>query len=325
MRSHPLVRPCAGRRSGFTLIELLVVLAIIAVLAALLMPAVQQAREAARKTSCRNNLKQLALAAHNFHEAKGSFPPGYLGQDPQVNFDSTSIDANSRWTGHLAFLLPYLELNPLYNQFGRNTFAPNPGPWFLADANATQYAQTRIAGFHCPSDNVEDGQLLLFLHVWWPGSGSQYFATTFQVTSGSLPFGKTNYLGNGGEGDIGDDLLKSKRGVFYNNSKTKFKDIRDGKQQTFLFGEVVGNQPAGSTDRYSYGWFSTGPMITWNGIKDDTPTAHNWDGFSSAHQGGIFFAMADGSVQFISRNVNPTVFRALGTMYGSEVISDDDY
>jgi len=311
------------RQLGFTLIELLVVIAILGILVALLLPAVQQAREAARRLSCKNNLKQIALAAHNFHDVQNHFPPGYLGQEPFDSFSdgsgSARVNFNVKWTGHLPFLLPQLELNTIHDKIETDLFACEEGPWFLSSSGALQQAQNRINVFHCPSDDPESGRLLLFLHIW-VRDGTTLVLTTLQVSGALNEFGKTNYVGCAGRlGDVGQNILADSRGVFYNNSKTQFRDITDGTGSTLLFGEVVGvNQPTG--DRMSFGWFTTGSMVTAWGIGGDTANENNWFRFSSRHAGGVQFALADGSVRLLSRNINPDVFNHLGAMADGEVV-----
>ena len=167
------------RRSGFTLIELLVVIAIIAILMALLLPAVQKVREAARRTQCRNNLKQIGLALHNYHDTHNVLPPGVIEVRNPGFPPSTSLETNYGW--HV-FLLPHLEQAPLYNQL-----APN-GQW--PSATLLPITRTAPAVFRCPTSTA-------------PQINDQR-----QSTYG-LPatFGTTNYLGNGGLGHPGTGTM----------------------------------------------------------------------------------------------------------------------
>src|SRR5262245_48567164 len=147
-------RPFSSR-SGFTLIELLVVIAIIAILVALLLPAVQKGREAANRTQCKSNLRQIALAAHNYESSNGALPPGYLGPRPRGTFfkDEEEIwaaGANAHWIGVLPYLLPYVEQGELHRHLQINWDLNGDGlPWYR---NATNWAlaQTTIKTFLCP-------------------------------------------------------------------------------------------------------------------------------------------------------------------------------
>src|SRR5437660_662978 len=153
-------------RRGFTLIELLVVIAIIAVLIGLLLPAIQKVREAANRMVCTNNLKQLGLAAHNYHSAVGKLPPGYLGPNPNIHTDSSgggpitsTLDKTGpQWVGLLAFLLPYIEQDNIYNLFSTSVvMSPavfSSPPWFnqVPVSPAWAPAHAIIKTFICPSD-----------------------------------------------------------------------------------------------------------------------------------------------------------------------------
>jgi len=189
------------RRRAFTLTELLVVIAIIGVLIALLLPAVQKVREAANRMKCANNLKQLGLALHGYHDAKGSFPPGVVAD--------SSVLENGKHSG-LVFLLPFLEQQPLYQQY--NLALPWNDPANLA------VAQVRVPVFLCPSgtnDVPEDGG--------FPGAPTHY----------AFCKGATAYLNT-------DGMLRPGSGLFDVNSKRRIADVLDGTSQTFAMGEAVG-------------------------------------------------------------------------------------
>ena len=146
------MRPC--RRKAFSLIELLVVIAIIAILIGLLLPAVQKVREAASRAKCQNNLKQIGLACHNFDAANGYLPPGVLGDGPNVQTNSAD---SGPYVGCLAFILPYVEQQAVYSQLQVNwNVRQVGGPWWKNVPTNVAAAQTRIPGYMCPSDNVDE-------------------------------------------------------------------------------------------------------------------------------------------------------------------------
>jgi prepilin-type N-terminal cleavage/methylation domain-containing protein len=189
------------RRAAFTLIELLVVIAILGILVALLLPAVQRVREAANRLQCANNLKQLGLALHAYHDAQGSFPPGVVA-------DSSDLE-NGKHSG-LVFLLPFLEQQALYQQY--NLALPWKAPANLA------VAQVRVPVFLCPVSSHEV-----------PEDGG--FAGT--PTDYAFCKGATAYLSPTG-------TLRPGSGVFDVNSKRRIADVLDGTSRTFAMGEAVG-------------------------------------------------------------------------------------
>ena len=288
--------PHRRRRSAFTLIELLVVIAIIAVLIALLLPAVQQAREAARRTQCRNNLKQIGLAIHNYHDSFRAMPPGWIG----VTGTTTDIYGTNGW-GWAAHILPQMEQSNLYSILD---FKIN-----LNDASMNVARATVIPAFRCPSDVSPDTWLLN------DGSSDRELATA-------------NYVGVFGTSDI-DDCAASPNsrcqgeGVFYQNSHVQFRDITDGLSNTLIVGERV------TRENLAEPWHATWAGVIPNGDDaivrilgtcDHTPNApaNHIDDFSSPHTGGAHFTFGDGSVKFVSTNVDLGVYQALATRAGGE-------
>jgi prepilin-type N-terminal cleavage/methylation domain-containing protein/prepilin-type processing-associated H-X9-DG protein len=227
------------RRGGFTLIELLVVIAIIAVLIAMLVPAVQKVREAAARTQCANNLKQIGVAAHNFHDAKKVFPPGYFGPAP-TNEVSAGSDPDEQWLGHLPMIMPYLEQDSLYKMFQfttalpatpsstlgaggfdiyRSTYAwwepyPTAGQTYGSPTQFSNYAAAKqtISTLICPADvnspvpqNPTPGTdgVIIGMHFYHTGTSTTTISIWFDDYYGVetyAPFGKSNYHGVGGTG-----------------------------------------------------------------------------------------------------------------------------
>lgn len=340
VRQHTSSRRSA---SGFTLIELLVVIAIIAVLVSLLLPAVQQAREAARRTQCRNNLKQLALALHNYMDANLYLPPG-----ASVDLSVTVTGNNGSWGVH-GRILPYLEQGNLYSR---------------VDLSKAWDFQTAISGlkipvYACPSDPRSD-------EIRDPGSGKALlYPTTYAFNYGTwFVFNPAN--GQGGNG------------LFYPNAKLSFRDATDGTSNTLLAGEVKAwtyynrnggppstTIPANSTDaslvvasgtdfkntghtewpdgRCHHTGFTvtltpnTRVSYTASGTTYDEVDYNSWqegrNGVAgsasyavitsrSHHEGMVNAAMFDGSVRSISENIDLGVWRSLGTRNGGELTGE---
>ncbi len=235
-----------SRLRGFTLIELLVVIAVIAVLVALLLPAVQQARERARAAQCSNNLKQVGLALQNYHAALNCFPPSFVRQEdnnPPPPVAGGQLQYRSHWTGYHQ-LLPYFEMTPLYEQYDFS------GSWLssMTDPNDRRsWALNRqvIPGLMCPSaphpSNVV-GELGV------PGSSSHWMTGAvcdYSFSHGAdiikaIPGPEANCPG--GLLHSWDQWPGSRRGVFGYNSHCKMGDITDGSSQTFMLGEKAGHR-----------------------------------------------------------------------------------
>ena len=299
--------PC--RHRGFTLIELLVVIAIIAVLIALLLPAVQQAREAARRSQCKNNMKQLGLALHNYHDTHSRFPPGasmegVSGSCPDVAY------ANHR-APYSVLILPFMDQANLYNKFNfSQTFGINyeiPG-----SATNDPLQKSTVTAFLCPSD---------------PNATGSY----------------TNYVGVAGGGAPGSSgcvstvtnlFILYSNGIFFANSSIGFRDVTDGTSNTYLMGEtkyVV--HPAGATP-IKAGFWSSGiwSMASYRyytnlgaAIEGINQPYYGTDAdgkngdeaapgrtFGSKHVGGCHMLFGDGSVRFMSTNMDLATHRSLG-------------
>lgn len=315
--------------SGFTLIELLVVIAIIAILIALLVPAVQKVRAAAARTQCTNNLKQLGIALHAYHDTMKQFPVGEFNDD------------NHNWGWGVA-VLPYIEQGPLYQTLisagillfdkGGPNMWPGQAPGFSADAlNAIGTVSTGFGGgamtpltmFSCPSDP-------------WPDT----------TTSG---YGKSNYLGcmgsdtSGGNwaswtnpngGTMNGVLLQSNSNTM--NWTTRISNILDGTSNTIMVGEVTNNSvsyPLTALNNFPI-WAGGNPSFSGQGRQHNyfrvadvnTPLnlkigANADRAFGSQHAGGANFLAADATVHFITDSIDTTVYQSLATRAGGETAS----
>jgi prepilin-type N-terminal cleavage/methylation domain-containing protein len=254
-------QPVRDRRRGFTLIELLVVIAIIAILIGLLLPAVQKVREAAARSQCQNNLKQICLASHNYESANGVLPPGQLGgQGNSANPGYGFFGGQS--CGALFFLLPYVEQENLFRQF-RGEYKLETYPafptlpatnWWSANPDWS-LTFTKVKTFMCPSDPVTSasqttsGPIILMMPD--PASPGTNACTYGFFTGGNAyDIGKTNYapvsgaMGNNVHTASPSDgpgvSLQKYLGIYYNRSKTTIVSITDGASNTLAFGESLG-------------------------------------------------------------------------------------
>ncbi len=316
-------RPRAARITGFTLVELLVVIAIIGVLVALLLPAVQQAREAARRMQCSNHLKQVGLALHTYAGTHGIFP--------LETYYSQRGDGSHYYNSWIPQLLPHFEQTALANLYDHN-FS------FFDDENRPAI-ETKLTLFECPST---------------PGGTQMTPELRLRSTSGwqiltDRGAYTTDYAGQRGihsgthriyMPEAGND---SHLGIFGGGgSGRKFRDIRDGTTNTIIVHESAGRAQWLRRDRGTLiaanpefgGWFDywAGPAAGWMyGFEDDGLTtrgprflnaSNKWANPFAFHPGGVQVALADGSVRFLSETTNNTIFISLCTYAGGEVIGD---
>jgi len=356
------------RRTAFTLIELLVVIAIIAILVALLLPAVQNAREAARRTQCTNHLKQIGLALHNYHDQHKVFPPGqvsyyqipptgtgsvgnYADYNEPLNYISgnlTSLRLADQGTSFFLFLLPMLDQAATYNfwQFGANVHR-NGGslndPSLVLDNNTYRIypAVTHIASFYCPTrrstmeTNARYSQVERVDPNWTAGGndyagcigsgigfydqGAMRTAQTYCLTPAQL----TATVNAAGFSPYNQHPLNT--GIFGVNSSTSINAISDGTSNTLLVGErriftsPVAMNGFSQAQRTSYdGWAWGGPATLFSTYRAPQPPGpqfgHHFDEAGSEHPMGFNVLAADGSVHFVSLNVDQRTWNNLGNI-----------
>ena len=309
----------SDRRGGFTLVELLVVIAIIGILVALLLPAVQSAREAARRMQCSNNLKQIGLALHNYHSALKVLPYG--------SGSCCSRSDRESWGGTWAsMILPHLEQQALYDKVDFKKHMQD---------QTTLVLESIIDAYICPSDGSASTAILdkrFAAHNPEKAMGLWYTASMGPTHPDQCPFSpdgatpsQTNCCCQGwnfGTQAGGGFPMGSTVGMFgrYKNA-IRFDDVRDGLTNTFMIGETL---PRHCT--FISAWavnFNVSPTtIPLNTMEQDNGVGQNWwrcCGFKSRHPGGAAFAMGDGSVHFVSEGIDMRVYNALGTRAGSEV------
>ena len=293
-----------ARKSAFTLVELLVIIAIIGVLVALLLPAVQAAREAARASQCKNHLKQLGLAVHQYHDTMGRLPPGWLADKPE---------GVPGW-GWSPALFPYLEQANLSEGSIRRHAA-------IADSTNQQARETPVPVLFCPSDPHPKVATIFggAEKADQEDRRDEGDPLSRFIESGEplLRIARTNYVGVFGISEI-EESPAAGEGVFFFQSRTRFAEVTDGLSNTVIVGErsaKLGNSVwAGVVQG------ANEAMARVVGIADHPPNHpdHHFDDFTSYHPGGVHFVFGDGSVQRLNDQIDMAVYQALCTRDGGE-------
>lgn len=289
-----------GDRQGFTLVEILVVIAIIGVMVALLLPAVQAARETARRMSCGNNLKQVSLAAHLFESTQKHLPPGHLGPDPAVITLSVDNGGSQPYLGTFAFLLPQIEQSATNDQIDIEYLRVDRlgSPIWFTDPSLVGLSRVKLPILQCPSDFEADNppRVISRIHKYYSPNPMPTNVHESR-TIANYGAGTSSYAGSAGRFGAIDF---PNRGAFWNRSKTRLAEIIDGTSNTILFGETT----AGT--QQSYLWISVGPITSTFGFGDGF---ERWGSHHAAKV--VMMSLADGSVRPIEPSIDQTLFRNL--------------
>lgn len=294
-------------KKGFTLVELLVVIAIIGILVGMLLPAVQQVREAARRTQCANQCRQMGLAVMNYESAHMHFPPGWSTNSPMDPLSAPGWG----WSAHV---LPFLDQGNVAENIDYRTS--------IEDHDHEVIIQSEMEVFLCPSDPTVDTIVNLDTHIEHGDHDHDHDHLVAYVGSDDdhheLLVSRSNYSGAFGSNEIEDSPLDG-NGIFFANSRVRFGDIRDGSSNTIMIGERLN---------------TLGP-ISWVGVVADVdepfarivaitdhapndPSMH-FEDFRSGHIGGINVTLADGSTHFVANTIDESAYRAFGSRAGGEI------
>lgn len=342
-----------GRRNGFTLIEVLVVIAIIAVLVALLLPAVQGARESARRNRCMGNMKQIATAMHTYHETHRVFPPSAIATDPVTTDDfvdtwgnaAAAAGAGLHGTSWVVMLVPFIEQDQITEKWNFKSNVKGNEP----------LARLNLFFMYCPSRRVdaEKERSMMFPVVHdasgnvttsgWERGGADYgvcvgsgdvFENSVDATNNHRAYVNPNRIGKMGKtGRCTSPFTQpcNELGIFGVNRSLKIDDIIDGAAKTLLLGELQRihdtRAPVGvgiSQDGWAVGGVATSFSADHGSdtAKSGGPLNNNFfESPGSIHSGGAHFMMGDGSSRFVDNSIDPVLFENLGTAAGNEIVS----
>ena len=329
-------RPFPFATKAFTLVELLVVIAIIGILIAMLLPAVQAAREAARRIQCTNNLKQIGLGLLNFESSRGYFPPGRQGCDPQCNGVYPYCDSGNEHMGDIGVtplvnILPQIEMQGLYDQLHVDSLpvwafwnAVPSSTWCTPEV--AMGLEQRPPAYACPSDTVEP--LIPDEENPWddsPWSVNARIATaSYAAVEGTLS-----------PPNVSNTYKYANTGMFFYGRRISVSDVKDGLSKTFFYGETVDGHLAPDWNPWTYAAPHWSLRSTANPLNTPADlylgsSSYSLSGygrgytnanFASHHPGGGNFVFADGHVKFISDTIDLATYQALSTREGGEIIA----
>jgi prepilin-type N-terminal cleavage/methylation domain-containing protein/prepilin-type processing-associated H-X9-DG protein len=328
-----LVMAHTSKRKAFTLVELLVVIAIIGILVALLLPAIQAAREAARRAQCTNRMKQFALAAMNHHDTYKKLPAarkgcdgGGLPEECMTNqFTGNIAGVDQGWQGASVFvqLLPFMEQQPLFDLFDiRNKTIWNGNQWnaWMSDANLLKAVGTEVPDFTCPSD----GERLPFSE-YLHDAPTQFNAATSSYAGVAGDVGPPNgndIRGRKDHNGLVYNLKSNNTGVFFYGRRIKLKEITDGTSKTFFFGETINGHQTNNNNMWTNGnrcnssmrttYYPLNTPIGTVAVAVEPPAGAHC-AFNSRHPSGGNFSLGDGSVQFIQDDMDTATYQAMST------------